>query len=193
MRILKYSKEIAALQQIETQKQGKRQHGISKPKRDKLATQCERCFKWYHELSAPDVVKTQEGERIESEIVPLCQICFKKALRKERQRQLIMGGIGEGITTEVEYKLWKNRNEKKHKLSKPISSKVFFEKISKGNRRLRRTNTLSDVLVKNSSYVDTKKFKRECDKRGITVKEIIAMTNKKMRAIMEKENEEFLE
>lgn len=188
---MKYSKEIAALQEIEEQKGGKRRRGVKTPKRDKLATQCERCFKWYHELQAPDVVTTEEGERMESDIVPLCQICFKKALRKERQRQLLMQGMGDGVIDEVEYNQWKNRHNKTEK--KPKVSKGFFEKISKFNRTYKRKKSLVEVLIANETYVTTKKFKRECDKYGITVREIIDMTNKKMRAIMEKENEEFLE
>jgi len=188
---LKYSKEIAALQQIEVQKSKKRVRGIKKPKRDKLATQCERCFKWYHELSAPDVVKTQEGERIESDIVPLCPTCFKKALRKERQRQLLMQGMGDGVIDEVEYNQWKNRHNKTEK--QPKISKTFFEKISKFNRAYKRKKALVDALIVNETYVNTKKFKRECEKYNITGKEIIEMTNKKMREIMEKESEEFLE
>ena len=179
---MKYSKEIVKLQLVEEQK-GKRIRGIKHPKRDKLATQCERCFKWYHETEAPDK-QTIEGERIESEVVPLCPTCFKKALRKERQRQNIMNAIGEGTITETEYKKWKK---------KETPSKSFFEKISKGVRKLKRENVLSDAIVANENYMHTHKFKRECNKYSITVERIIEMADIKMRKIMENENEEFLE
>ena len=189
MKTLRYNKEIAKLQEIEEQK-GKRQRAIQPEKRDKLATQCERCFKWYHEVSTPDRID-EEGNKITSDVVPLCSVCFKKALRKERQRQNIMNAIGEGSITEVEYNQWKNRRHKDEKHG--IHSKPFFEKISHGVRRLKRVNTLSDILVKNENYWFTKKFKRECAKYSITEKELIEMTNKKMRAIIEAEDAEFIE
>ena len=189
MRLLKYSKEIAKLQEIEETK-GKRKRGIKQQKRDKLATQCERCFKWYHEVSTPDRTD-EDGNKITSDVVPLCQVCFKKALRKERQRQNIMNAIGEGSITEVNYNQWKNRRHKDEKHG--IHSKPFFEGISYGVRKLKRENTLTDALLKCENYFHTKKFKRECAKYNITEKRIIEMTNLKMRKIMDAEGEEFLE
>ena len=181
---MKYNKEIAALQQIEILRSTKRLRGIKHIKRDKLSTQCERCFKWYHEVEAPDK-QTIDGETIESDIVPLCQRCFGKSLKKERQRQFILGGISEGMTTEEEYKTWK--------ISKPRNSKDFFEQISKGNRKLKRENTISDIVVQNKSFWGTPKFERECEDYEIDTTKLSEMVETKMKKLEEAKESEFLD
>ena len=152
------------------------------PYRGKLCV-CEKCFRTYRDEGQPEE-KIVDGDKILSEFIPLCPRCFQKSLHAERQRQLILGAIGDGIITEEDYKKFKR---------KEMSHKEFKEKISYGNRKLKRKNALADMLIKCEELVFNKKFKRDASKYKLVEKEIIALANAKMRKIMEDEGEEFLD
>ena len=150
---------------------------------------CERCSKMFRDEFEPDK-KTIDGQLVTSEYIPLCPLCFKKALHSEKRRQLILGAIGDKIITKEEYDQWKKRDKKKQRL---ISSKTFFDKINAGIRKVKKENLLAEVLVNNENYMHTKHYKRTLKKSGVSEKNVISLANKKMRDIMENENEEFLE
>ena len=143
---------------------------------------CERCYNTFRDEGQPDK-KTIDGQIIISEYIPLCPTCFHKALHAEKQRQLILGAIGDSIITQKDYQDFKN---------KKMCHKDFKEKISKGIRKIKRLEVLSDVLVKCESYIWTKKFVRETEKYGLTQKEVIELANKKIRKIVEDDKEIFL-
>ena len=190
MKTLKFNKEIQQLQE----RVNEAAHP-SQQKRHLKETKeiCEKCFKPYIEPAIPESI-TIDGDTIIPEFVPLCPSCFKKSLHTERERQFIIGAIGEGIIKESEYKNWKfGQKHKDNLFYKTPSSKEFMEKISYGVRKLKRKNVLSDVAVKCENFLLTKKFKRECEKYGITQKEIVLMANQKIRKIVENEDEKFLE
>ena len=187
---LKFSKEIQKLQERIKQAEQPQQQ-----KRHLKGTKeiCERCFKSYTEPAIPDTL-TIDGDTVIPEFVPLCPRCFKKSLHSERERQFIIGAISDGTIKESEYKNWKfGQKHKSNLFFKTPSSKEFKEKISYGVRKLKRKNVLSDVAVKCENYLLTKKFKRECEKYGITQKEIIIIANQKIRKIVENEDEEVLD